>query len=409
MQIPWLRRNFLARRTLDRIFLDLPDAFVRSFTGRAHWPPYSLRCFVGNPSDFERIGPMFLRDLRELGLLGAGTRILEVGCGCGRIASPLADDPELQRLGLSYTGMDVDRASIEWCKAHICSRNSRFRFYRADCRNASYNPQGSIPADSYRFPHPDESFDLILLTSVLTHVLPDELAHYVSELARVLSADGVIYASFFLRRSGNKAARTGRHPVQFPFDRGSYALNREDFPSNAVGFDEDFVRSVFHRQGLALLGQPRYGGQDIVLAIRENAPHRIRLLEGWHGLEAGCWRWTARLFAVSLPAPARTNPTLRFRLKIQETVLRETGAVQLRAFVNDVALSVCEFTESGEHVYMQPVPSSALEGNKSAIVRFELNKGYRGSGADRRELGVQVAFWTYCNETRRAVAPIDFL
>lgn|GEM_PF-2335854 len=409
MQLPRLRRNFLARRTLDRIFLDLPDAFFRSLTGRAHWPPYSLRCFVGNPWDFERIGPMFLRDLRELGLLGAGTRILEVGCGCGRIASPLADDPELQRLGLSYTGMDVDRASIEWCNAHLCSRNSRFRFYHADCHNASYNPHGSMPAETYRFPHPDGSFDLILLTSVFTHVLPDELIHYLSELARLLSADGVVYASFFLLRSNNGAARRGRHPIQFPFDHGNFALSSEDFPANAVGFDEDFVRNVFRRQGLVLLGQPRYGGQDIVLAIRENTPDQIRLLEGWHGLEAECWRWTARLFAVSLPAPATKNPMLRLRFKTQEGVLRETGAAQLRAFVNDVALPVCEFADSGEHVYVQPVPSSALEGNKSAIVRFELDKGYRSSGPDRRELGVQVAFWTYCNEIRRAVAPIDFV
>src|SRR5260221_7114184 len=260
-----LRRNFLARRLLDRIFLDGPDSVLRSLSGHSHLPPYSLRSFVGEAHDFENVGRWFAEDLERLGLLERGTRIFEIGCGCGRLARLLAADPKLRELELSYTGMDIDRASIDWCRRHINPLNPRFDFYHADCHNASYNPSGSISASSYRFRHMDASFDLILLTSVFTHVLPDELTHYVSEIARLLTPYGIAYASFFLYGSDGESDRSDRHPLEFSVTHDDYAVSLKDFPANAVAFNEAFVCKSLHRAGLKLLGPPRYGSQDLLL------------------------------------------------------------------------------------------------------------------------------------------------
>jgi SAM-dependent methyltransferase len=389
-------------------FLDAPDSILRSLRGHRHWPPYSLRSFVGHAYDFESVGRWFVEDLERLGLLGRGTRILEIGCGCGRLAQPLAIDPKLRELELSYTGMDIDRASIDWCRRHISSLNARFDFYHADCHNASYNPSGSIAASSYRFPHPDASFDLILLTSVFTHVLPDELTHYVSEIARLLTPHGIAYASFFLYGADGESDQAHRHPLKFSFTHDDYAVSLKDFPANAVAFNEVFVCKCLYGAALKLLGPPRYGSQDLLLIAREDNGEYPHLLSGWHELEKERWRWTERVFAVRLPQRSAKANTLRFRFMIADALLKADGIVRLRASVNDVALETSEFTTAGAHTYVQDIPTEALQVSEPPFIRFELEKTFT-SGRDERELGVQVLFWTLCNDARRALNAIEIV
>jgi hypothetical protein len=85
---------------------------------------------------------------------------------------------------------------------------------------------------------------VILLTSVLTHVLEDELRHYLQEVFRLLLPGGVAYASIFLYQTEAEAtAGKERHGIAFPFPKAHCKLSREDFPTNAVAYDEAFVRS----------------------------------------------------------------------------------------------------------------------------------------------------------------------
>jgi SAM-dependent methyltransferase len=269
MKIPWLRRNFLARRWLDRMFLDAPDYAMRAVTGRSHWPPYSLRAFVGGAQRFDEVGRWFLEEFRRLDLFRRGSAILDIGCGCGRLAYTLATDEALRELEVSYAGMDVDRSSISWCQRHITPLNPRFVFYHADCYNPSYNPAGTIATARYRFPHEDSSLNLVLMTSVLTHVLEEDLRHYLDEVFRLLAPGGIAYASFFLyQNAAEAAAGMERHGIAFPFSKGHLALNREDYPTNAVAYDEAFVRSVVRNTGLRVVEPARYGIQDLLLLER---------------------------------------------------------------------------------------------------------------------------------------------
>src|SRR5712691_11123444 len=112
MRIPWLRRNFLARRQLDRIFLDGPDSVLRTLSGRRHWPPYSLRSFVGEAHGFDAAGRWLVEDLKRLALLEPGTGVLELGCACGGLAYPHEAEAKHSELKLSYTDMDIDSARI---------------------------------------------------------------------------------------------------------------------------------------------------------------------------------------------------------------------------------------------------------------------------------------------------------
>lgn len=265
MKFRWFRRSFIGRRWLDRCFLDIPDAVLRTLTGRGHWPPYSLRAFVGGAHNFDRVGAWFLNEFKGRSLFSRGDRVLDIGCGCGRLAYALATDSDVIASELTYVGMDVDPSGVRWCARHITPKNPKFTFFQADCYNASYNPHGKIAAANYRFPFPDGSFEVILLSSVLTHVFAPEMRQYISEAARLLVPGGQAYTSFFLYNSAKEAAAgSTRHGIAFPFEREGYALHCEHYPSNAVAYQEDYVRAIVDQLGLCVREPALYGIQDVL-------------------------------------------------------------------------------------------------------------------------------------------------
>lgn len=89
-------------------------------------------------------------------------------------------------------------AGVSWCQAHHRDAPAPFRFQHADVRNALYNPQGALAAPGYRFPYAENSFDLVIATSVFTHLLPDAAERYLAETARVLTPGGRLFTTWFL-------------------------------------------------------------------------------------------------------------------------------------------------------------------------------------------------------------------
>ena len=165
-------------------------------TGRADpLIPPRRRQFVGR-GDFAATGEEFLAHFLELAGLAPADRVLEVGCGIGRMARPLARflDPAQG----SYEGFDVDREGIGWCRRAYARRHPNFRFQVADLYNRRYHPGGQHSASEYRFPYDDASFDLVIATSVFTHLLEQEADHYLAETARVLAPGGRLFATFFV-------------------------------------------------------------------------------------------------------------------------------------------------------------------------------------------------------------------
>ena len=142
--------------------------------------------------------------------------------------------------------------------------------------------------------------------------------------------------------------------------------------------------------------------------IRSKLPHawvNLDLAGGWHALEDGSWRWTERVFAVRLPSrPSGTKLTFRFMLP--ESMLRALGPIRLSATIAGFCLPGSDYRTPGEHTYTQTIPSAALTGQQP-FVQFELDKAWRSQETgDRRELGVQVAFWSYESKLPRALSPL---
>jgi SAM-dependent methyltransferase len=79
-------------------------------------PEHSIAGYVGGTAEqFRIVGEQNVRQMRELAGLQPTERVLEVGCGIGRIAIALTQYLD----GGSYVGFDIVPHGIEWCRTRI--------------------------------------------------------------------------------------------------------------------------------------------------------------------------------------------------------------------------------------------------------------------------------------------------
>lgn len=215
-------------------------------------PPNHLIELIGGggPEGYKATGRDFLEIFVKYGGLTHTQRILEVGCGCGRMAMPLTT---YLTTG-SFEGFDIVAESIKWCQENITPRWPNFKFQHSDLFNFFYNPQGKIQAKDYRFPYPDNSFDLTFLTSVFTHMLPDDLAHYTREIARTLKPDGKALITFFILNDESlRLQETAESKIKFiEYGDGQIFVTDPSRPEAVVGYREEAVRGVLKDNGLRL-------------------------------------------------------------------------------------------------------------------------------------------------------------
>jgi SAM-dependent methyltransferase len=262
-------------------------------------PPPDLN-FVGD-GDFEAVGREFLRYFIEFGGLAPSHHVLDVGCGIGRMARPLAG--YLDHCG-TYDGFDIVERGIEWCQQNITAVRPNFRFRRADLHNPSYNPSGTLDASEYVFPYEPESFDFVFLTSVFTHMLPGATENYVYEINRVLRVGGRCLATFFLQNAETRRlAEAGKGALIFLHRRDGYWVDNEAGPDeNAVSYDEDYVLDLYWRYGFEIDGPVRRGNwcgrteyvsaHDIVVARKVRS---LPLRRRERRVLAAISRWRKRL------------------------------------------------------------------------------------------------------------------
>lgn len=239
-------------------------------------PPLHLRALFTSswrPGAFRRSGRKFVDHFVDRCGLQAGERVLEIGCGCGRSALPMADFLTSGQ----YRGIDISKRGIRWCSENISKRNPRFTFRHADIRNREYNPGGRIAAEDFTFPFPDRSFDFVFLTSVFTHMLPGEVGHYLAEIHRMLAEGGRAFLTFFLwNEESRRLSAEGASKFPFDHDAGECLTTDPAVPERAVCFPEPFVLSLLEEKGFSLKGGPLYGfwpgrvgpafGQDSITA-----------------------------------------------------------------------------------------------------------------------------------------------
>jgi SAM-dependent methyltransferase len=237
-------------------------------------PPRRLD-FVG-PSDFRATGEEFLGHFVRLAGLRPDERVLDVGCGIGRMARPLAG--YLRPPG-GYDGFDIVPAGIAWCAHAYTSGHPHFAFHLADVRNALYRPDAGVEAREYRFPFVDAAFDFAFATSLFTHLLPDAADRYLAELGRVVRPGGRVLLTFFLLDADARRRQdAGEGDLAFTEALGPARAVAGPRPEDALAYDERWIRERLDFHELDLREPVRRGSwsgrpdglslQDIVVADR---------------------------------------------------------------------------------------------------------------------------------------------
>jgi cyclopropane fatty-acyl-phospholipid synthase-like methyltransferase len=144
---------------------------------------------------FESVGRTLMTMLSQVGMLTPTTDLLDVGCGCGRLARYLTDSTLH-----SYIGFDRHPGMVRWCQQEISARDSRFTFHHFDIQSvyAHWDQQnGNISAAEFTFPYEDGQFNAVMLASVFTHMPLEEIGQYLKEFQRIVKPDGKILLSVF--------------------------------------------------------------------------------------------------------------------------------------------------------------------------------------------------------------------
>lgn len=136
-----------------------------------------------------------------------GKRVLDFGCGVGRVLRQFAPEAE----EAEFWGCDLDRPSLDWLEKNLVPPFHVFE-------------SGEEPG----LPQDDDSFDLIYAYSVYTH-FTDNWAGWLLEHHRVLREGGLLFATFLGRGmleplTGEEweEDQIGMNPLMhgYPWDKG---------------------------------------------------------------------------------------------------------------------------------------------------------------------------------------------
>lgn len=206
----------------------------------------------GNAETFDEITRHHRKLLDKNLKLGPEDRVLELGCGMGRDAIHLA---KLAPTVKSYLGVDIIKESISWATQNITKKHKNFVFHHFDIKDQLHNPDGVLDAKNIGLPAKNESIDKIFLWSVFTHMPEDLIIHYLKEFRRVLTKDGIGFASCFIVNKDvlHSASRVNLTPYDLKFNHlygdGCY-INNLEFPMGAVAYTEEKIDEFLWKAGL---------------------------------------------------------------------------------------------------------------------------------------------------------------
>lgn len=190
-----------------------------------------------------QIATEFARDRRGPRPLD-GLRLLDIGCGGGLVAEPMA------RLGAAVTGADAAEANIAVARIHAEQQGLEID-YRATTAE-------SLAADG-------TAFDVVLALEIVEHVA--DPAAFLATCAQLLKPGGLLIASTLNRTPQSFAAAIiGAEWIMRWLPRGTHEWRRFITPDELAGMAEQAGLVVIDRAGMVfnpLLWDWRLSDRDL--------------------------------------------------------------------------------------------------------------------------------------------------
>lgn len=203
--------------------------------------PRPLIAHIAGPEadeySFRIVGAGIVLDLLDYRLLRfpPGT-VVDLGCGCGRVALQMA--PWFAKAG-AYWGFDTWRDGIAWAQQTVTPLYPNVQF------RALGEASGYAADTAFTLPLADGSVDAVLAASLFTHLTENAARGYLREIARLLKPGGGAYLTFFLWDAESQARLGNARLVPVP---GGRRFDHAEFPD--FFYEESAVLDMVRDSGL---------------------------------------------------------------------------------------------------------------------------------------------------------------
>jgi SAM-dependent methyltransferase len=180
--------------------------------------------------------------------------VLELGCGCGRIAQALRDP----RFEGTYVGIDIDNEMLEYCR-----ENSQRDVLGSFLPRIRVRPILHVIYMIHRQPsaillYPNNCKDFVYAFTLYTHLLEREVTDYLQETYRILRPGGITYMNFLCIQHVELGGRW-----TFQHRHGNAYVESARYPEAAVAYHEGFMTKLVTNCGFreVTVSPPQGGGQ----------------------------------------------------------------------------------------------------------------------------------------------------
>lgn len=216
---------------------------------------HSLSDIVGG-GDPELIAKEVVTVIEKYTNLASSESILDMGCGCGRIAAALTQYVDRET---RYLGIDIVPGLIDFARTFITPRFPSFHFALLNESNTSYDSWrrkgDNIGIANLAEAVPAQSIDLAISVSLFTHLDFAPALAMLTSIRNGLKNDGRVFMTVFvLDASARDGVAAGQTAFSFKqrTPSGKLFAERSDDPTFAVAYDDGLLDELIRSAGFQL-------------------------------------------------------------------------------------------------------------------------------------------------------------
>jgi ubiquinone/menaquinone biosynthesis C-methylase UbiE len=169
-------------------------------------------------------GERFIKKLN----VNYNTEVLEIGCSSGRSIIGFIQNGGVAK---KYVGFDSLKRNIKWCEKYISGKNGWCKFQYIDLFHVLFNRTGTIMVnENFKLEVPDNSFDLIYLSSVLPNWDDHDIKIFAKDYFRILRHRGKVFVTSFIEENvPDITENPNGYGLKYKYRRSVFQFNKDYF------------------------------------------------------------------------------------------------------------------------------------------------------------------------------------